>query len=230
VVTAAPQPAGPVYGSGLRGRWVSIPGWLLSAFTKKNMPVSSYGIGAEVFRRNDNRDITLGLTYQNLSAADGNWLGRGYQADIDTDLVQFRSFGIVGLDVSSVWRVPVHRQISFRYGAGLGLAVITGKVLRVSAANCTEQNVSDTSACRPRYCPAQGPCAESLHVMHEPGVDNGPSDPHRYQDPHIPAVFPVVNLLAGFDFHIPDVKGLELRLEGGFYDAFFLGAGAVWIF
>lgn len=229
---AAPggRAAGVVYGSALRGRWVSIPGWVLSMFTKKNMPVSAYGFGAEVFRRKDNRDLTVGLTYQKMAPPDGNWLGSSYQAGIDTDFVQFRKFGIIGLDFSSVWRVRVHDNVGFRYGGGLGIALVTGQVLRTSAAGCTEQNAGDTSACRPRYCPAQGPCPESLHVMHQGPIDGGPNDPHRYEDSHVPAAFPVINALLGFDFHIPDVKGLELRVEGGFYDAFFLGAGAAWLF
>jgi hypothetical protein len=222
--------SGVVYGSALRGRWVSIPGWVLSTFTKKNMPVSTYGFGAEVFRRKDNRDLTIGLMYQKMGPPDGNWLGSGYQADIDTDLVQFRNFGMVGLDFSSVWRVRVHDNVGFRYGGGLGVALITGKVLRTSAFGCTEQNAGNTSACRPRYCPAQGPCPESLHVTNQGPLDGGPNDPHRYQDSHIPGAIPVINVVVGFDFHIPDVKGLELRLEGGFYDAFFLGAGAAWLF
>jgi hypothetical protein len=224
------RPGGVVYGSALRGRWVSIPGWVLAAFTKKNMPVSTYGFGAEVFRRKDNRDLTIGLNYQKMGAPDGNWLGSGYQANVDTDFVQFRNFGIVGLDFSSVWRVRVHDNIGFRYGGGLGVALITGKVLRTSAFGCTEQNAGNTGACRPRYCPAQGPCAESLHVANQGPLDGGPADPHRYQDSHIPGAIPVINAVVGFDFHIPDVKGLELRLEGGFYDAFFLGAGAAWLF
>jgi len=35
-----------------------------------------------------------------------------------------------------------------------------------------------------------------------------------------------VNLLVGVDFRLPQVRGWEARIEGGFYDAFFLG-GAV---
>jgi hypothetical protein len=219
-----------VYGSALRARWVSIPGWLLSAFTEHNVPLSSYGLGAELFRRKDNRDLSLSLTYQRMGPSDGNWLGRGRDVTQDTDLVQFRNFGIIGVDFSSIWRLPVHRYVSFRYGAGLGVVLITGQVLRVSDAGCTAQNVADTRACRPRYCPAGVDCPEAVHVKNQGVPDNGPNAPHRYPDPNIPSAFPVVSLLAGFDFKIPDVPGVELRLEGGFYDAFFLGLGGAYLF
>jgi hypothetical protein len=110
------------------------------------------------------------------------------------------------------------------------VAVMTGKLLRASAAGCTEQNAGDIHACRPRYCPAQGDCPEALHVMSQGPVDGGPGDPHRFEDRNVPAAAPILDFLVGFDFHIPDVKGLELRLEGGFYDAFFLGLGGAWLF
>jgi hypothetical protein len=218
------------YGSGVRARWVSIPGWLLSPLAEPNVPLSSYGLGAEIFRRKDNRDLSLSLTYQRMGPRDGNWLGRGGDVTEDTDLVQFRNFGIIGVDFSSIWRVPLHRQVSFRYGAGLGVVLITGQVLRVSDSGCTAQNVADTHACRPRYCPPLGDCPEAVHVMNQGRPDSGPNAPHRTPDPNIPGAFPVLSLLAGFDFRLPNVPGLELRVEGGFYDAFFLGIGGAWLF
>ena len=44
-------------------------------------------------------------------------------------------------------------------------------------------------------------------------------------------VFPVVNLFAARHFGLPDyVKGWEAKIEGGFFDAFFLGAGVCYTF
>jgi hypothetical protein len=37
-------------------------------------------------------------------------------------------------------------------------------------------------------------------------------------------------MVLGFDFRIPDVKGLEFRVEGGFSNAFFLGTSAAYLF
>ena len=62
------------YGVAARLRWISVPGWLLNAFTKKNVPLSSWGTGIEFFRRKANFDLVLSFNYQNMSPPDGNWL------------------------------------------------------------------------------------------------------------------------------------------------------------
>jgi hypothetical protein len=228
----AEVPAGPrdvVYGAGARLRWVSVPHWLLDLFTKQNQALSSYGFAGEFFRRKGDMDIMFGVSYQKMGPPDGNWLGKGREASLDTDLVQFRNFGFVGLDATLIWRSVISEYVAFRYGAGLGIAIMTGQLLRTSAAGCTEQNAGSTAACRPIYCPASG-CTEAQHVAHQGGVDNGPGDPHRFKDTNVPGAIPILNLVTGLDFHIPQAKGLELRLEGGFYDAFFLGMAAGYLF
>jgi hypothetical protein len=208
---------------------VTVPHWLLGLFTKQNQSLSSYGFALEGFRRKGDMDIVLGLSYQRMGPPDGNWLGKGHAASIDTDLVQFRNFGFVGLDASFIWRTVMSEHVAFRYGAGLGLAIMTGKMLRTSAAGCNEQNAGDTKACRPSFCPATG-CTEELLKRSEGPVDNGPGNEHRFVDGNVPGAIPIINLLAGVDFHIPNVKGLELRVEGGFYNAFFLGIAAGYLF
>lgn len=228
--TPTPVPRDAFYGVGARLRWVSIPGWLLDLFTKENQPLSSYGFAFEAFRRKGDMDIMVGLSYQRMGPPDGNWLGKGQPAAIETDLVQFRNFGFIGFDASFIWRTALSEYASFRYGAGLGLAIITGQMLRVSNAGCTEQNVGNTLQCKPSYCPPTG-CTEELHVRNSQGrLDQGPTDAHRFKDTNVPGAVPILNLVTGIDFHIPSVKGLELRAEGGFYNAFFLGLAAGYIF
>jgi hypothetical protein len=39
-----------------------------------------------------------------------------------------------------------------------------------------------------------------------------------------------VNIALGVDFRLPNVKGWEAKLEGGFYDAFFFGFGVAYTF
>jgi hypothetical protein len=218
-----------VYGAGARLRWVSVPHWLLDLFTKQNKSLSSYGFAGEFFRRKGDMDIMIGVSYQKMGPADGNWLGKGREASLDTDFIQFRNFGFVGLDATFIWRSVISEYVAFRYGAGLGLAIMTGEMLRTSAAGCTEQNAGNTAACRPKYCPAQG-CTEADHIRQQGPVDNGPGDPHRFKDTNVPGAIPILNLVTGLDFHIPQAKGLELRVEAGFYDAFFLGMAAGYLF
>src|SRR5262245_51649479 len=57
VLAAAPDANAPRYGVAFRTRWITVPGWFLGLFTKQNVPVSTYGIGGEFFRRKGDFDI-----------------------------------------------------------------------------------------------------------------------------------------------------------------------------
>ncbi|HXU64473.1 MAG TPA: hypothetical protein VN962_22395, partial [Polyangia bacterium] len=51
-----------------------------------------------------------------------------------------------------------------------------------------------------------------------------------FQSGSVPPAVPILNVDLGVDFRIPRVKGLEFRLDGGFYDTFFLGGGVGYAF
>jgi hypothetical protein len=231
--TAAPASSSEAtrYGVGLRlPRWVSVPGWFLDAFFQESVPLSTFqSYGLELIRRRPGFDIVVGLSYQNMSPGDGNWLGRGKAASLDTDFVQFRGLSLLGADIAFVGRRSFNQYLGLRYGAGLGVAMVRGKLLRTSSDNCTSANAGDESTCRPRVCPAAG-CSEAQLLSTEGRGYDGPDSPSRFSEPAVPGVLPIVNLSLGLDFRLPSVPGVEARLEGGFYDAFFLGLGASYIF
>lgn len=227
--STAAAPGAVRYGAALRGRLVSIPSWFLGLFTKQNVPLSSYGFGGEFVRRKGPMDIVVGLNYQDMSPDDGNWLGRGKEAAANTDFVQFRNLGFVGVDASFMWRQTFNDYLGAHYGAGLGFALVTGKILRISAAGCTEANAGDERACRPRVCPASG-CTESILRATEGATDTGPDNPHRFSEPSVPGAIPIVNMLVGLNLRLPELPGLEFKLEGGFYNAFFLGLTTGYMF
>ncbi|HXJ19671.1 MAG TPA: hypothetical protein VMT03_05505 [Polyangia bacterium] len=195
---AVPVPKDLAYGVAARLRWVSVPGWLLNAFTKYNVPLSSWGTGAEIFRRHGNFDFVVGFTYQNMSPSDGNWLGSTADPVTETNFVQFKSFALWGFDASFRWHTLFTDWVGMHYGAGFGLGVLSGHIVRQYSQNCTAANVTDTSVCKP-----------------DPGEATIPTS--------VPSAVPILNVNLGVDFRIPRTKGLEVRLEGGFYDAFFLG-------
>lgn len=213
----------------MRVRYVSVPNWFLGLFTKENVPLSSVGVGGEFFRRKGDLDITFGLSWQKMGPSDGNWLGKGKQANVDTDFVQFRNFGLIGVDAAFIWRNDFSEYVGMHYGAGLGLAMVTGKILRISAAGCTGANAGNENECRPSICPPTG-CTESVLVNSEGTRDGGPGDPHRYKESSVPGAIPIVNMLIGMNFRLPDVKGFEMRVEGGFYNAFVIGLTAGYLF
>jgi hypothetical protein len=230
----------PHWGGAFRARWVSLPHWFFGMFTKASQPVSSYSIGLEGYRRkrdseNPNRfwEISFGLGYQNMSAPDGNWLGSGHNAAIDTDWVQFKNFGFWTIDLTFIQRQFFNDVFGIHYGAGLGLAIIQGDILRTSSSSaCTDANVGDPSKCRPIVCTSQSSgCTETeLKNPPNPALPDSPSNPNRFREGSVPGAIPIINLIAGFDFRIPQVKGLEFRIDLGFYDAFFLGGAAGYIY
>jgi hypothetical protein len=227
---AASEPA-VRYGVGVRlPRLVSVPSWLLGAFFTESVPLTSFGsYGLELIRRKPGFDMVLGLAFQNMSPGDGNWLGRGKNAGIDTDLVQFRNFSLLAVDLGFVGRWSLSQYFGWRYGAGFGVAVVRGELLRISNANCTPENAGDERRCRPSFCPEAG-CTESRLQASEGGIDLGPGQPARYREPDVPGAVPIVHFSLGLDLHLPRFPGFEARLEGGFYDAFFLGLGWSYIF
>jgi hypothetical protein len=219
------------YGVAARLRWVSIPAWMLNLFTKKNVPLSSYSVAAEFFRRKGEFDFIVSIGYMSLSPPDGNWLGRGHDASVDTDYVQFKGLGLAGIDASFVWHTFFNDWVGMHYGAGLGIGLVTGQLLRTSnGTGCTEANAGDFTKCHPigAVCPPSG-CTDASLAALGPGPDD-PANPHRFVDGNVPPALPIVNVLVGVDFRLPQVRGWEAKIEGGFSDAFFLGGGVGYTF
>jgi hypothetical protein len=229
--TAGPAPDALQFGGAFRSRWVTLPHWFLDTFTKSNQAISSYAVAFEGFRRkrdpdNPNRfwEVSLALGYQKMSAPDGNWLAKNHDAAIDTDWVQLKNTAFWTIDLAFLQRQYFNQVFGIHYGAGWGLAIIQGDVLRTKSYGCTDKNL-DT--CRPKVCTKPGGgCTEAELQPTQTGQKSTVDDPHRYKEGSVPGAVLIVNLVAGFDFRIPQTKGLEFRLEGGFYDAFFIG-GAV---
>ena len=234
----------PQFGVAARGRFIALPGAFLDAFTKANHSLLSYGVGIEGFRRkrdaeNPNRfwELSLGVSYQNMSPPDGNWLGNGYNASIDTDWLQFKrpgsftDFAFWTIDFSFIERQFFNDVVGIHYGAGLGLTIIQGKLLRTSSFGCTDQNLS---TCRPSVCTG-GVCTEAELVSSEkngPVGSDSPTNPHRFREGSVPGAIPALTLLTGVDFRIPQAPGLELRIDAGLFDflVLFIGGGIAYVF
>jgi len=200
------RPADLSYGVAARLRWVTVPAFLLNLFTKKNVPLSTWGTGVEVFRRKGDLDIVLALSYQNMSPSDGNWLGSDNDPATQTNFVHFDGLALYGLDASFIWHNHFTDWFGIHYGAGFGIGIVAGHIDRtvIHNAACTDATAGDTSVCKPVAA-------------------NGD---HSMVSGDVPPVVPIINVQAGVDFRVPKLRGWEARLEGGFYDAFYLG-GAV---
>jgi hypothetical protein len=201
------RPADLSYGVAARLVWVSVPSWLLNQFTKKNVPLSSWGTGISAFRRHGNFDIALAFNYQNMSPPDGNWLGSSANATTDVSFLHFNNFVMYGIDFSFIWHAFFTNWFGMHYGAGLGIGIMGGHIDRTKMlTGCTDANAGDTSQCKP------GPNSTTGNLT------------------DVPAAVPILNAVLGVDFRVPTLRGWEARIEGGFYDAFFLGGGVGYTF
>jgi hypothetical protein len=234
----------PRFGLAARGRFIALPGAFLGLFTKANHSLFSYGVGIEGFRRkrdaeNPNRywEISLGVGYQKMRPPDGNWLGNGYNASIDTDWLQFKNFGFWTIDLSFIQRQFFNDVFGIHYGAGLGLTIVQGDILRTSSSTaCTDANVGNPALCRPIVCTSLAAgCTDAELASSEkngPVGSDSPTRPRRFREGSVPPAIPALTLLTGVDFRIPQAPGLELRIDAGLFDllVLFIGGGVAYVF
>ena len=232
MVDARTQDANGVrYGLAVRARWITVPSWLLGVFLDQSKSLSSYTTGIEGFRRSGDFDFVLGVAWQAMSPPDGNWLGKGKTPEKDTDFIQFKSFGAISVDAAFILRTELNPYVHLRYGGGVGIGITTGKMLQTSAGTpgrTTSQG--DTTKCYPVLRPpcAARPCTEP-ELKNSEGNTDSPQAGSRFKSTDIPAVYPIVNLVTGLDFKIPNADGLEIKVDVGyFFPYFFVGGGVAY--
>ena len=112
-----------------------------------------------------------------------------------------------GFDISFLWHNYFTDWFGIHYGAGVGIGILGGHIDRTkNLSGCTDANASDTSMCKP------GPNSTTAELA------------------NVPAAVPILSAQLGVDFRLPKLRGWEARLEGGFYDAFYLGGGIGYTF
>jgi hypothetical protein len=192
------------FGVGLRLREVFIPKGLIELFVERAAGGGNHlGYGLEVVRRKGNFEISLGFEYESLAAGDGVWIDKGDQIPTDDpDLVEFDNFGWVGADVSFIWQQELAKMVALRYGAGIGLGVILGDVLRTDY-HCTTDDVNS--------------CSNDTTGANQ-----------RTPEDAIPPVFPIINFLIGVQIRPTD--NIAINIEGGLRTLPFLGTTVAYYF
>jgi hypothetical protein len=192
------------FGVGLRLRGVFLPKGLIELFVERAAGGGNHlGLGLEVVRRKGNFEISLGFEYESLAATDGVWIDKGDEIpQDDPDLVEFDNFGWYGVDVSFIWQQELAKMVALRYGAGLGIGIISGDVLRTDY-RCMSDDVNSCS---------RDPAAQN---------DRTPED-------GIPPVFPIINFLIGVQIRPTD--NIAINLEGGIRTLPFLGSTVAYYF
>ncbi len=221
------------YAVGARIRGVFVTHAMMSGFLTASTELNSMSGGAEFIVRKRTFDIvtSLDLTFVNLR--DGNFLGSGRDASLDTHFTQFGDFGqlsMLSADVSIIGHTALTQWLELRYGAGVGLGLVIGDVHTINNGPiCTKDNAGDISKCFP-VSPTVGPIpldqpgAEAkLKQTEDPTKIDLAGDPHRHVTQNKPPVMVVVNLLVGFRFKVH--RRLAFDVEVGFRDAIFVGGG-----
>jgi len=239
VVEAGPESAN--YGVGLRARYVALPEWFLDIFTDESVALSSAALGAEfILRRAPDFDWVIAAEYMFASPPDGNWLGNG-ETTRKADYIHFDNFGFVNIDATAVWNQKFSRWVTVTYGAGLGVGIPTGSAVQASSTrngergtgdgpDCLPDELDDLGACHPPGCGADGICSErELEAMRS--QDDPQADPDAKAaafDLDVWPVIPVVHLMVGARFTLH--RNFELRVDGGFHNALFLGTALQYLF
>ncbi len=195
-------------GVGLRIRQLFVPEGIIELFLE-DVPsgVSTTGFGLEIVRRKGDFDIVVGLEFENVSPDDGLYLEKGDTPGLpgeDPDFVEFQDFATAGVDVSFVWHAEIAPKVDFRYGAGIGLALVLGDIIQ------TDTNCSTVGEI--------GSCSKDI---------NGEQVNEKNED--VPPVVPIVNLLVGARIEV--LPQLTVNLEGGLRaPLFFFGIGTTYLF
>lgn len=194
------------YGIGVRLRNVFIPEGLLEFFVEDAPSgISNVGFGIEGVRRKGDLEISLGIEYESLNGEDGLWIDKGDSIPQDeVDKVQYEDFAWVTVDATFIWHTRVHEMFAIRYGAGIGLGILMGDVLR------TDYICPGTELAEP-------PCYQKPNAEHI-----------RDPEDKVPPVFPVLNAVIGAQFR--PVKNISVNAEVGMRTAFYYGLTGTFFF
>jgi len=200
------------WGAGLRVRANNVPTWLTELFVEHSTPMTSAGFGVEAVRRRGDFDIAFGLEYENVSPDNGYWLENGGMLNpADLDWVEFDSLAIIGVDATFAWHTQITPMFQLRYGAGIGVAVVLGDVFQYEGTCPGGASVSDLDD--PGSPNAAG-------CFYTPGT--------RAKSNDVPPAVPIVHGFLGLRIKLTDK--ININVDGGFRDMFYLGLGTQFIF
>jgi len=222
---AAPSEAPPAtnpedlvqYGIDLRIRSVHVPTALLELFVDRAADgASNIGYGIDFVRKRGNLELQLGFEHEQITVGEGIWInkgdnvGGGAEADyvLGPDKSTDGGLGWYTVEFTFVNHVPINQYISFRYGGGAGLGVLTGALVHYNVICNGATNAMPDPGCRPNTLGGAGTDSDGKNF----------GQPVKYD---LPPVFPVINGIIGFQFK--PVDKVVINLEGGIRTLPFIG-------
>lgn len=218
---AATQPTGTPtqYGVTLRLRNVRIPKGLLELFVERSAGgASNFGYGVELSRRRGTVELQLGLEFEHLTVGEGPWINKGENvaAGDEADYIldpehapDQEQLGWFTIEFTFLNHAEINKYVSFRYGGGAGLGILTGALWRYDVICVNATNDSPEPGC----VPAQ---------RGGTGIGTGPV---KYD---LPPVFPVINGIIGVQ--VKPVDKVVINVETGIRTVPFFGMGIGYYF
>ena len=230
------------YGIGLTGRGIFVPFWFLDMFLDEGTAMYSGAVGAEFVRRKGNFDLVASVNLNFYTPPDGNFLGNG-KPSVDIDYIRFDGLHVLSFEVDFIWHHNFNNWLSLVYGAGLGFGIVLGDVLRMSThgdrlrdGTCSTADAGDLDKCNPTK-PGSADETE-WKADREKWLDkkqenmctdrDSPQSPCMFVEDDVWPVVPIIHLLIGLNFRV--TNELNIRVTGGWHDAFYVGATTQWFF
>lgn len=190
------------FGFGVSGRQIQLTRGFMEIFTEEAPPgTRTDGVSVEFARRGKDLEFVLGFGYDNLEATNGNYLQSGGDPSVagQVDYTNFTGFHWFSVDATLVSYLELHRILSIRYGAGLGVGVVRGEVTRTDQI-CSSDNLR-------RDCVPD------------------PNGEQQQEVVDLPPALPIIHAHAGLQFR--PLKGLALNIDAGIRNVPYLGASAM---
>lgn len=205
------------YGFGILLRNVRVPKGLIELFVERSGGgASNVGIGGQFIRRRGTVELQIGLEYEKISVGEGVWIAKGdnVAAGDEADYVVDSNLGWLTIDFTFLNHAVINKYVSFRYGVGAGLGILTGDLNHYNIICNGATNSSPEPGCK-----APPPVTSNGTGVYSEGVQT-------LDHYDLPPVFPVLNGVIGVQFK--PMPQLTINIEGGIRTLPFFGISAAY--
>ena len=188
------------WGIGAHVRQLHASRWVLERFWE-DVPggAKENGVAIDFTRRSPKLEFVFSLGYDELDARDGNYLELGEEPTEPGTVanLDFRKLGQFTIEGTIIGRAKLHKVLAIRYGAGLGVGIVTGEVIQTDQL-CTSDQIQEDCTADP--------------------------DGEKQNEPaEVPPVLPVVNILVGMELRL--VKPIALYVDAGIHTVPYVSGG-----
>jgi hypothetical protein len=215
------------YGIDIRLRSVHVPQSVIELFVDRAAGgASNTGLGFDLVRRRGNVELQLGFEFEHLTVGEGVWINKGDNvgAGDEADFVlspdharDNEKLGWFTIEFTFLNHAVINKYLSFRYGGGAGLGIITGSLQHYNVICVGATNNAPEPGCVPATSQFNGRGQDS-------DASNF-SNPVKYD---LPPVFPVINGIIGLQ--VKPMDKLVINIEGGIRTVPFFGTSVGYFF